>query len=162
MFRLQAQQSTVGKPCIRPALINRTLAFPSAIPSPLQQTPQPSSHVAINDLKRLCRAVLEVSIPTAQRPIQVRHDFLETTPVQPRGLRSHPVFQLPKAFLPRPSHAALEVIPKEVKSSELRCVHHARLFRMQCQSRLRHPCLHRSEEHTSELQSPCNLVCRLL
>src|SRR2546426_4648388 len=26
------------------------------------------------------------------------------------------------------------------------------------------PCLpiHRSEEHTSELQSPCNLVCRLL
>src|SRR6266446_934510 len=24
------------------------------------------------------------------------------------------------------------------------------------------PLLHRSEEHTSELQSPCNLVCRLL
>src|SRR5256885_8860591 len=24
------------------------------------------------------------------------------------------------------------------------------------------PELHRSEEHTSELQSPCNLVCRLL
>src|SRR2546426_2495777 len=23
-------------------------------------------------------------------------------------------------------------------------------------------CSHRSEEHTSELQSPCNLVCRLL
>src|SRR2546426_8960062 len=23
-------------------------------------------------------------------------------------------------------------------------------------------CAHRSEEHTSELQSPCNLVCRLL
>src|SRR3989454_6951059 len=26
----------------------------------------------------------------------------------------------------------------------------------------RHGGLHRSEEHTSELQSPCNLVCRLL
>src|SRR5256885_4703262 len=25
-----------------------------------------------------------------------------------------------------------------------------------------HAVLHRSEEHTSELQSPCNLVCRLL
>src|ERR1039457_6187330 len=25
-----------------------------------------------------------------------------------------------------------------------------------------HMTLHRSEEHTSELQSPCNLVCRLL
>src|SRR5256885_13001446 len=24
------------------------------------------------------------------------------------------------------------------------------------------PCYYRSEEHTSELQSPCNLVCRLL
>src|SRR2546426_7198070 len=24
------------------------------------------------------------------------------------------------------------------------------------------PVVHRSEEHTSELQSPCNLVCRLL
>src|SRR5256885_9977484 len=28
--------------------------------------------------------------------------------------------------------------------------------------RLRQHPLHRSEEHTSELQSPCNLVCRLL
>src|SRR5256885_12694884 len=27
---------------------------------------------------------------------------------------------------------------------------------------LEDPELHRSEEHTSELQSPCNLVCRLL
>src|SRR6266850_3982622 len=26
----------------------------------------------------------------------------------------------------------------------------------------RAPCTRRSEEHTSELQSPCNLVCRLL
>src|SRR5256885_5144528 len=26
----------------------------------------------------------------------------------------------------------------------------------------REPPIHRSEEHTSELQSPCNLVCRLL
>src|SRR5256885_6926813 len=26
----------------------------------------------------------------------------------------------------------------------------------------RHVCARRSEEHTSELQSPCNLVCRLL
>src|SRR5256885_3369397 len=28
--------------------------------------------------------------------------------------------------------------------------------------RPRHPAIGRSEEHTSELQSPCNLVCRLL
>src|SRR5256885_3844054 len=29
-------------------------------------------------------------------------------------------------------------------------------------ARLAQPRRHRSEEHTSELQSPCNLVCRLL
>src|SRR5688500_19936465 len=29
-------------------------------------------------------------------------------------------------------------------------------------ARLQHPHIVRSEEHTSELQSPCNLVCRLL
>src|SRR2546426_6427977 len=29
-------------------------------------------------------------------------------------------------------------------------------------SRVRQPFSYRSEEHTSELQSPCNLVCRLL
>src|SRR5256885_10433909 len=29
-------------------------------------------------------------------------------------------------------------------------------------ARFRHRVLSRSEEHTSELQSPCNLVCRLL
>src|SRR5256885_12680014 len=33
----------------------------------------------------------------------------------------------------------------------------------QCRSlHLAEPCRDRSEEHTSELQSPCNLVCRLL
>src|SRR5256885_11180819 len=29
-------------------------------------------------------------------------------------------------------------------------------------AQLQKPAEHRSEEHTSELQSPCNLVCRLL
>src|SRR2546426_10653460 len=31
-----------------------------------------------------------------------------------------------------------------------------------CEKRCRRTARHRSEEHTSELQSPCNLVCRLL
>src|SRR2546426_5442818 len=31
-----------------------------------------------------------------------------------------------------------------------------------CPGAPRHTHAHRSEEHTSELQSPCNLVCRLL
>src|SRR5256885_5349002 len=35
-------------------------------------------------------------------------------------------------------------------------------FGRYCESLLRHGAEMRSEEHTSELQSPCNLVCRLL
>src|SRR5256885_5600464 len=34
--------------------------------------------------------------------------------------------------------------------------------RRDCRSDTVAPSKHRSEEHTSELQSPCNLVCRLL
>src|ERR1039457_2461107 len=33
---------------------------------------------------------------------------------------------------------------------------------MQLKIRIKSCFIHRSEEHTSELQSPCNLVCRLL
>src|SRR5256885_7668032 len=33
---------------------------------------------------------------------------------------------------------------------------------VRCRLDARHDEVHRSEEHTSELQSPCNLVCRLL
>src|SRR2546426_2986526 len=36
------------------------------------------------------------------------------------------------------------------------------LRRRQCAQHLHRPGDRRSEEHTSELQSPCNLVCRLL
>src|SRR5256885_2304933 len=34
--------------------------------------------------------------------------------------------------------------------------------RNNCRRKARNACGRRSEEHTSELQSPCNLVCRLL
>src|ERR1022692_5345361 len=46
-------------------------------------------------------------------------------------------------------HDALPILPRG---------HHRRRFQ---QGPEFHPA-HRSEEHTSELQSPCNLVCRLL
>src|SRR2546426_6366941 len=37
-----------------------------------------------------------------------------------------------------------------------------RLSHPQGDPQSRHPLIRRSEDHTSELQSPCNLVCRLL
>src|SRR2546426_5618217 len=38
----------------------------------------------------------------------------------------------------------------------------ARLLRLEDHDHILLLTMHRSEEHTSELQSPCNLVCRLL
>src|SRR2546426_6660783 len=49
------------------------------------------------------------------------------------------------------SLAALEVLHHGLVAEDSRCFHR-RLPTVRC----------RSEEHTSELQSPCNLVCRLL
>src|SRR2546426_4214309 len=49
-----------------------------------------------------------------------------------------------------------------------RCIHAAKSSKARCPTRRCRSCLsrmrvgRRSEEHTSELQSPCNLVCRLL
>src|SRR5256885_10742665 len=55
--------------------------------------------------------------------------------------------------LSRPRHDPFPHAPP------LGCAHRARRHRLEMDSRLH---LQRSEEHTSELQSPCNLVCRLL
>src|SRR5256885_3040729 len=49
------------------------------------------------------------------------------------------------------------ISPKNKHFGKWRGPHHAKY-----QLRKRWLTLHRSEEHTSELQSPCNLVCRLL
>src|SRR5256885_3359626 len=49
---------------------------------------------------------------------------------------------------------SIDTIPSVIR--DLRCPLNL------CHSPLDIPVLFRSEEHTSELQSPCNLVCRLL
>src|SRR5256885_8229542 len=54
-------------------------------------------------------------------------------------------------------HDALPICPVAGRCGRGRPAHHG----LRGQRRL-HPDPHRSEEHTSELQSPCNLVCRLL
>src|SRR2546426_2048284 len=66
----------------------------------------------------------------------------------------------PKHTTPQPSTAVL-IAPagtsvQRLTSARQRCC-------TGCSSRVKKRCLaERSEEHTSELQSPCNLVCRLL
>src|SRR5256885_12607751 len=55
---------------------------------------------------------------------------------------------------PAPTNAARSARLLQKPCARLRVGHHAALFAAE-------PAV-RSEEHTSELQSPCNLVCRLL
>src|SRR5256885_11322464 len=64
--------------------------------------------------------------------------------------------------LPRPASTAAMTMDSESTSST-RCGV-KRACEKAVSSVLRRPCrpVGRSEEHTSELQSPCNLVCRLL
>src|SRR2546426_8889840 len=60
---------------------------------------------------------------------------------------------LPASRIPHPGWTALDVRLEGASDSEPR--DDARLFVLEVKPQ-------RSEEHTSELQSPCNLVCRLL
>src|SRR5450756_2084479 len=99
MFRRQGQQPMLGKPFVRPAVMGLPLPFPDTIQPPLQQTAQPSSHIAIHISERVRFAVLEIPIPAPQSPVHFRHDFLQATPVQPRRHRPHPFPQLQQASL---------------------------------------------------------------
>src|SRR5256885_7155770 len=63
---------------------------------------------------------------------------------------------------PSPRHARTVV---GVQSPNAPVAAQRRISRQRCHVRRRHQKIEpnrRSEEHTSELQSPCNLVCRLL
>src|SRR5256885_13018533 len=60
-------------------------------------------------------------------------------------------------------HDALPIYPRRrTGSSVRRAVSRWRTRRRGAGDRAAVRAAHRSEEHTSELQSPCNLVCRLL
>src|SRR5256885_12537738 len=67
-------------------------------------------------------------------------------------------------------HDALPISGSERSGSHTKCVPRPNVapscssypFSSQAMARLCSPKATRSEEHTSELQSPCNLVCRLL
>src|SRR5256885_12769291 len=64
-------------------------------------------------------------------------------------------------------HDALPICPRSpvehyVRGGHELDFHDAGIDRVLAGIKGRHPHTFRSEEHTSELQSPCNLVCRLL
>ena len=121
----------------------RWWAAPIPVPTPSNRhgnmAAQPPRNVTIHRRKRVRLAVLEIAIPPAQRPVHIGHDCAPAPPVQSRGVRAHPFLQLCQALLSRPSPAALEGIPKEVKAAGRTRVHHAGLVGMQGQPRPVHP-----------------------
>src|SRR5256885_11151646 len=74
---------------------------------------------------------------------------------QPVAARQQHVVRLERAA-PRQRHVRQDRIPAEATLDEV--AHRVRLRLLGADE----PLAQRSEEHTSELQSPCNLVCRLL
>ncbi len=107
-----------------PAAVRLPRPLPGSASPLFQQAPPSSPHAAIHARKPIRLAVLEVSIPAAQRPVHSLHDGREA----PRGLFAHPLSQLLQALRPRPFPAALEVIPEGKSKPPWRArIHHARL-----------------------------------
>src|SRR5256885_9705753 len=88
------------------------------------------------------------------------------SPTPPLSLSPLPPQQARAAAVKRPPPLSLPLFP--LSASERAC--HAERRRREAPAVCSPPLCHeaselvmlRSEEHTSELQSPCNLVCRLL
>src|SRR5205807_9158638 len=90
------------------------------------------------------------SAPTQLYPLSL-HDALPICGGARKNGRAHGTPRPPRlatACWPGFSEVDLRAIPAAVRPPARRCCRDARSCR--------------SEEHTSELQSPCNLVCRLL
>src|SRR5205807_6009629 len=79
----------------------------------------------------------------------------------PRGTLSFELRSVNARFLDLQLRVAEELRPLEPMLRELIMARISR-GKLECRVFLNEGAISRSEEHTSELQSPCNLVCRLL
>src|SRR2546426_1660039 len=82
-----------------------------------------------------------------------------------RLVRGHPLAWVVSVATGEPRATLLPMLPVEVDGRLERLMGHFARSNPQVQLLQAQPralILFRSEEHTSELQSPCNLVCRLL
>src|SRR2546426_2133759 len=70
------------------------------------------------------------------------------------------LFRSPCGFTDKNLPAGLQFVARA--GDDFAVIQAGRAFQQHTDWHKRHPKIRRSEEHTSELQSPCNLVCRLL
>ena len=138
----QGEQPALREEGIRPALMVGATSEARLAPAFAQDAPQSRAHPLIERSKRRRMAVLEISIPAAQRPVQVRDNDRETLPVGTPGLGTQRVLQLVQALSPGPSRPPCEVIAQKVEATRCGGVHDPRLRRMQLQSRRSGPTLH--------------------
>src|SRR3989442_1137736 len=89
--------------------------------------------------------MFEITKPATSDPVDARDDYRQALPVVALGQDPDFVFQLLQALTPRPTIAALEVIPKKVKAARFTGIHNPRLGWMQRQASFRRPLLHQGQ-----------------
>ena len=98
----QGEQPTLGEEGIGPALMVDAASGAALALAFTQDASQPHAQPPIQLRKRPEAAVLEVSKPALQRPVQVRDDGRETIPMATPGLGAQRVLQLIQALASGP------------------------------------------------------------
>ena len=114
-------------------------AFPLGLSS--KDTAQPSPHIAVDAIKDMGRAMLEVLIPALQCRIQIHTDGLDTSSTAASGFAPDGVFEFIEAFIAWPFPAPFKMVAQEVESSSLASIYYSRFGRVQFQSVLFYPLL---------------------
>src|SRR5271165_284830 len=91
--------------------IRPTLMIPPATPTPpartlAQNTPQTPSDPTVHGRERRVAAMLKVAEPAVQRPVEVRNNAGQGSPVRPPRLRPERGLELVQALLPGPVRQA--------------------------------------------------------
>src|SRR4029077_18569588 len=117
----QGQVPVRGKVRIRPPLMIPATTATTPARTLAQKTPQAAADPAVHRRERGVVAMLEVSEPAPQRPVEVRNDTRQRPPVRPLRFRPDGGLELVQALLPRPMRQVtpprrLEVVAQVVKS----------------------------------------------
>src|SRR5512134_3582721 len=142
MGMFKRKQSLLDKEGIGPALMVPASPAASAATAFAQDAPNPSPHPAILGAKGRGIAVLEISKPSLQSPVEIFDNDLQAMSVGAPRLDSDRVSKFPEALLPWPFLALFEVVAQKVEAPWLGGVHNPRLDWMQPQSGLLGPLPH--------------------
>src|SRR5580692_2845213 len=99
-----------------------------------QDAVQSHSHPAVDRPEGRLVAVFEVTKPVVQDLVEFHDSHQQARSTGPRRLKPDSLFELIQAFLPWPTHPALEMIPEKIKPALLCRIDKSRFLRMERQS----------------------------